>query len=293
MNETLRELDHRPNDRIDVWLLWREHDNQVLVSVEPTRRPAIVHDRGPRGRAPPRRLQPPVRLRRLARHRDQRRAEAPPRRPRRHRLASREAAVAGAHGAPGRAARACRRPRRSCQDRAPELTRPPPARMNAEVNRGGLGYGTEGHEVGRAAGRSRARGMAGGRPGAGAGLVRHARGGREHRRSTASRTSRTTRSAARSRTSRTRSRGRMDVHVIGQSATGRDMYGVVINRLRTRAGAARLPATGSAVRSLALEQTRRGRSGCSTASATTSRSRSSSRAASTATSTRASTPRST
>ncbi|HEX2411465.1 MAG TPA: hypothetical protein VHJ39_09875 [Solirubrobacteraceae bacterium] len=33
MNETLRELDHRTNDRIDVWLLWREHDNQVLVSV--------------------------------------------------------------------------------------------------------------------------------------------------------------------------------------------------------------------------------------------------------------------
>ena len=33
MNETLRELDHRTSDRIDVWLLWREHDNQVLVSV--------------------------------------------------------------------------------------------------------------------------------------------------------------------------------------------------------------------------------------------------------------------
>jgi hypothetical protein len=33
MNETLRELDHRTNDRIDVWLLWREHDNAVLVSV--------------------------------------------------------------------------------------------------------------------------------------------------------------------------------------------------------------------------------------------------------------------
>ena len=29
----LRELDHRTSDRIDVWLLWREHDNQVLVSV--------------------------------------------------------------------------------------------------------------------------------------------------------------------------------------------------------------------------------------------------------------------
>ena len=34
MNETLRELDHRTNDRIDVRLLWREADNAVLVSVE-------------------------------------------------------------------------------------------------------------------------------------------------------------------------------------------------------------------------------------------------------------------
>ena len=33
MNETLRELDHRTSDRIDVRLLWRESDNQVLVSV--------------------------------------------------------------------------------------------------------------------------------------------------------------------------------------------------------------------------------------------------------------------
>jgi hypothetical protein len=32
-DEILRELDHRTSDRIDVWLLWREHDNQVLVSV--------------------------------------------------------------------------------------------------------------------------------------------------------------------------------------------------------------------------------------------------------------------
>src|SRR4051795_2435580 len=31
-----------------------------------------------------------------------------------------------------------------------------------------------------------------------------------------------------------RSRGRMQLQVIGKSATGRDMYGVVINRLRTR-----------------------------------------------------------
>ena len=27
MYDTLRELDHRTSDRIDVWLLWREHDN--------------------------------------------------------------------------------------------------------------------------------------------------------------------------------------------------------------------------------------------------------------------------
>jgi hypothetical protein len=33
MFETLRELDHRTSDRIDVWLLWREQDNKVLVSV--------------------------------------------------------------------------------------------------------------------------------------------------------------------------------------------------------------------------------------------------------------------
>jgi Zinc carboxypeptidase len=33
---------------------------------------------------------------------------------------------------------------------------------------------------------------------------------------------------------KSRSRGRMSVKVIGKSATGRDMYGVVINRLRTR-----------------------------------------------------------
>jgi hypothetical protein len=33
MNDSLRELDHRTSDRIDVWLLWREHDNRVLVSV--------------------------------------------------------------------------------------------------------------------------------------------------------------------------------------------------------------------------------------------------------------------
>ncbi len=32
-DEILRELDHRTSDRIDVWLLWRERDNQVLVSV--------------------------------------------------------------------------------------------------------------------------------------------------------------------------------------------------------------------------------------------------------------------
>jgi hypothetical protein len=35
MSETapIRELDHRYNDGIDVWLLWREADNQVLVKV--------------------------------------------------------------------------------------------------------------------------------------------------------------------------------------------------------------------------------------------------------------------
>ena len=33
MNDALLELDHRTNDRIDVWLLWRESDNQVMVSV--------------------------------------------------------------------------------------------------------------------------------------------------------------------------------------------------------------------------------------------------------------------
>jgi hypothetical protein len=35
MSETapLRELDHRYNDGIDVWLLWREADDQVLVKV--------------------------------------------------------------------------------------------------------------------------------------------------------------------------------------------------------------------------------------------------------------------
>ena len=33
MYQTPRELDHRRSDRIDVWLLWREHDNAVLVAV--------------------------------------------------------------------------------------------------------------------------------------------------------------------------------------------------------------------------------------------------------------------
>ena len=31
--DTLRELDHRVSDGIDVWLLWRPHDNRTLVSV--------------------------------------------------------------------------------------------------------------------------------------------------------------------------------------------------------------------------------------------------------------------
>jgi hypothetical protein len=33
MSDPLYELDHRSNDRIDVWLLWRERDNRVLVAV--------------------------------------------------------------------------------------------------------------------------------------------------------------------------------------------------------------------------------------------------------------------
>jgi hypothetical protein len=33
LTRMLRELDHRTNDRIDVWLLWNEEDGQVLVSV--------------------------------------------------------------------------------------------------------------------------------------------------------------------------------------------------------------------------------------------------------------------
>ncbi len=37
INATLRELDHRHNDGIDVWLLWREADNRVLVSVADAR----------------------------------------------------------------------------------------------------------------------------------------------------------------------------------------------------------------------------------------------------------------
>ena len=33
MNDRLRELDHRTIDRIDVWLLWRERDDRVVVAV--------------------------------------------------------------------------------------------------------------------------------------------------------------------------------------------------------------------------------------------------------------------
>jgi hypothetical protein len=33
MSDLLYELDHRSNDRIDVWLLWCERDNRVLVAV--------------------------------------------------------------------------------------------------------------------------------------------------------------------------------------------------------------------------------------------------------------------
>jgi hypothetical protein len=31
--ESIRELDHRRSDRIDVWLLWRPHDDLVFVEV--------------------------------------------------------------------------------------------------------------------------------------------------------------------------------------------------------------------------------------------------------------------
>jgi hypothetical protein len=37
MSDLLRELDHRSSDGIDVWLLWREHDNRVLVAVSDER----------------------------------------------------------------------------------------------------------------------------------------------------------------------------------------------------------------------------------------------------------------
>jgi hypothetical protein len=33
MNDLLRELDHRTTDRTDVWLLWRECDDRVVVAV--------------------------------------------------------------------------------------------------------------------------------------------------------------------------------------------------------------------------------------------------------------------
>jgi hypothetical protein len=33
MSDLLRELDHRANDRLDVWLLWRERDDRVVVAV--------------------------------------------------------------------------------------------------------------------------------------------------------------------------------------------------------------------------------------------------------------------
>jgi hypothetical protein len=32
-NDQLRELDHRRVDGVDVWLLWRESDDRVLVAV--------------------------------------------------------------------------------------------------------------------------------------------------------------------------------------------------------------------------------------------------------------------
>jgi hypothetical protein len=33
MSDLLRELDHRTNDRLDVWLLWRKRDDRVVVAV--------------------------------------------------------------------------------------------------------------------------------------------------------------------------------------------------------------------------------------------------------------------
>jgi hypothetical protein len=33
MSDLLRELDHRNGDHIDVWLLWRKSDDQVVVAV--------------------------------------------------------------------------------------------------------------------------------------------------------------------------------------------------------------------------------------------------------------------
>jgi hypothetical protein len=33
MNDPPRELDHRTTDRIDVWLLWRQRDDRVVVTV--------------------------------------------------------------------------------------------------------------------------------------------------------------------------------------------------------------------------------------------------------------------
>jgi hypothetical protein len=37
MSDLLRELDHRANDGIDVWLLWRERDGRALVAVADAR----------------------------------------------------------------------------------------------------------------------------------------------------------------------------------------------------------------------------------------------------------------
>ena len=90
MNETLRELDHRTNDRIDVWLLWREHDNQVIVAVADDKTGDRFSIELREGERPVRRLQSPVRLCRLARRRDQGRAAAPPDRARRDRGLSTE-----------------------------------------------------------------------------------------------------------------------------------------------------------------------------------------------------------
>ena len=49
---TLRELDHRVNDGIDVWLLWRTTDDQLIVAVADAKQDEaftieVAHDESP------------------------------------------------------------------------------------------------------------------------------------------------------------------------------------------------------------------------------------------------------